>query len=73
MKKLLIHKDVAWVCLITAIVFALFGLLLPPLGVVHASVLILVAQFLVLCAGVLFNSATVIKRLSDISKIIEKT
>lgn len=73
MKKFIIHKDIAWACLITAICFGFLGLLLPPLGVVDASVLILCAQFLVLCAGVLLNSATVIKRLGDISKIIDKT
>lgn len=33
-----------------AVIFAIIGMMLPPAGQIDASVLILIAQFLVLCA-----------------------
>lgn len=33
-----------------AVVFAIMAMLMPPIGHIDASVLILIAQFLVLCA-----------------------
>lgn len=46
-------KTLAYFAFFFAIVFALLGLLLPPMGVIDASVNMLIAQLLVLCATLL--------------------
>lgn len=66
------YIKVIWACLVAASIFGLIGLILPPLGVIDGSVLILCGQFLVLCAGCLLGSATVIKQLISLNKIINK-
>jgi len=43
-------KKLAVASWISAIVFALLGIFLPPIGVIDNSVLILIAQLLVACA-----------------------
>lgn len=64
--------DIIWVCLAAAIAFAVTSLILPPLGVIDSSVLILIGQFLVLIASVLLGSATVAKQLKSFNKLINK-
>lgn len=63
MKRIERNNIFIWVCLVTAICFGICGLILPPLGVIDSSVLILIAQFLVFAAGLIFNSATVVKHI----------
>lgn len=64
-------SGVMWFSLLAASVFALFGLIAPPLGVISPSALLLVGQFLVFCAGVIFGSATAIRNLAHITELIE--
>jgi len=46
-------KTLAYFSFFSAIIFALLGLLLPPMGVIDASVNVFIAQLLVLCATLL--------------------
>lgn len=48
------HKIIlAYLSFIAGIGFGIAGLVVPPIGYIHSSVLILIAQLLVLCATLL--------------------
>lgn len=65
------NSGVAWFAVVAATCFSLLGLLLPPMGIISPSAMILTAQFLVFSAGVLFGSATAIKQIAHITDIIK--
>lgn len=49
----ILKENLAILSFIAAVIFGFLGILLPPLGYISSSVLILIAQFLVMCATLL--------------------
>lgn len=50
---MMIKTYLIWICICWAILMSIAGLILPPLGVIDNSLLILIAQLLVFIASLL--------------------
>lgn len=58
---------IAFLSWLSAVLFGTAGMLLPPLGVIDGSVLMLIAQLLILCATLL-GVESYVDKIRDIMK-----